>query len=341
VIELPISVLDLVLIQSHTTADQALVQMVTFARRAERWGFHRFWVAEHHGSPAVASNAPPILVARLAAETSAIRVGSGGVMLPNHSPVVVAEQFGSLGALDPGRIDLGVGRGPGAVNPDYVALLRRGAPPASDEEYAGEIGALLRYFTAEESRAVRVSLAEGYAPQIWLLASSEAGAGLAARFGLPLSFAHHIKPENTASALALYRERFQPSRWLDHPYAMVSVQVVCADTDEKADAMARPAELLQAQLVSGQAARLLTPEEAAGHRFTQKETEFIATRRNGQAQGSPQKVGKQLAALVGQANPDELMVMTPVYDLDDRLRSFELLTEQVLSPQSPGSLTGR
>jgi luciferase family oxidoreductase group 1 len=335
VIELPISVLDLALVQSGSSIDGSLVQMIAMARRAEQLGFHRFWVAEHHGSPAFASTVPPVLVARLAAETSSIRIGSGGVMLPNHPSVVVAEQFGTLGAFDPGRIDLGIGKGPGSPNAAYVDVLRRGAPPISDEDYADQIRTLLAYLTPDESRGVRVSVAEDYPPQIWLLASSESSAALAAELGLPLSFAHHIRPANTEAALAVYRERFKPSRWLDRPYVMVSVSVICAETDEHAEELARPSELLTAQYLTGQESKFPTPEEAARHRFTQKERDFLSTLQDGRLQGGPERVGQRLTELVGRISPDELMLETSLYNIETRMRSLELLTEHVISPRSP------
>jgi luciferase family oxidoreductase group 1 len=339
-INLPISVLDLALVQSGSTTGRALAQMIAFARRAEQLGFSRFWVAEHHGSPTFASTVPPVLVARVAAHTSSIRVGSGGVMLPNHSPLVVAEQFGTLGAFDPGRIDLGVGKGPGSVNAAYTDVLRRGAPPVSDEDYASQVRTLLSYLTPDESRGVRVSIAEDNPPQVWLLASSEASAALAAELGLPISIAHHIRPANTEPALAVYRERFKPSRWLDRPYAMVSTSVICAETDEHAEELAQPADVLAAQFLTGQGSKFPTPEEAARHRFTPTEADFIGTLRNGQLRGGPETIGRHLTELVSRLSPDELILATPLYDIEDRTRSLELITEWVVCPRSPAFAEG-
>ena len=216
-IDLPVSVLDAGFWQDGAAAGQSLADMVVLARRAEQLGFLRFWVTEHHSSRIINGAAPPVIIGRVAAATVSIRVGAGGVMLPNHSPVAVAEQFGTLGALDPGRIDLGIGQGSGSFNAAYIDALRLGTPPLSSEGYGSRIRELLGYLQADEARTVRVALAEDYPPEVWLLSSSPASAGLAAEIGLPLSFAYHINPAATQESLALYRARFSPSRWLDRP----------------------------------------------------------------------------------------------------------------------------
>jgi luciferase family oxidoreductase group 1 len=200
-IDIPVSVLDTALVLSGTPASQALSHTLTVARQAERLGFRRFWVAEHHGSPAFASVAPAALVAWLAAETESIRVGSGGVMLPNHLPLIVAEQFGSIGALGGDRIDLGIGKGTGTADSAVADLLRRGAPSPSDEAYADEVRQLLGYFTPSGSSGVVAPIPESYPPQVWLLGSGESSATLAAELGLPMAVAHHIRPGTTESAL--------------------------------------------------------------------------------------------------------------------------------------------
>jgi luciferase family oxidoreductase group 1 len=267
--------------------------------------------------------------------TSSIRVGSGGVMLPNHSPVVVAEEFGTLGAFDPGRIDLGIGRGPGSIDPAFAQVLRRGAPPVTDEDYAAQVRALLEYLTPDSSRSVRVGIAEQYPPQVWLLSSSEAGAALAAELGLPLSFACHIRPANAESALTLYRDRFKPSRWLDRPYVMVSVWATCAETDERARELARPADLQFTRLLTRKDGKFPTPEEAAGHRFTAEEEAFLARFRDGHLYGGPETMRRRVTDIAERLRPDELMVQVPVYGVDQRLRSLELITEHVVSPRYP------
>jgi luciferase family oxidoreductase group 1 len=334
VLDLPISVLDLGLVQAGTASGQALSQLVTLAQRAEQLGFHRFWIAEHHGSPFVSSTVPPVLVARLAAATSSIRVGSGGVMLPNHSPVVVAEQFGTLSAFDPGRIDLGVGRGPGSSNAAYIEALRQGAPPVTDEDYAAQVRALVGYLTPDSSRDVRVTMAEEYPPQVWLLSSSEAGAALAAELGLPLAFASHIKPANSESALAVYRDRFTPSRWLDRPQVMVSVWAICAETDERARELARPADIQFVRvMMAHQEGEFLSLQEAARYRFTAEEEDFLAAFRDGHLYGDPETIRRSITDIVDRLRPDELMIQVPVYDVDHRTRSLELITKHVVSPR--------
>jgi len=215
--DVPVSVLDTALVLSGRPASEALSHTVTVARQAEALGFRRYWVAEHHGSPAFASVAPAALVAWLAAETESIRVGSGGVMLPNHLPLIVAEQFGSIGALGGGRIDLGIGKGTGAANTTVAGILRRGAPAPSDEAYAGDVRQLLGYFTPGGSSGVGAPLPESYRPQVWLLASGESSARLVAELGLPMAVAHHIRPGSSQSALEVYRRQFKPSRSLAAP----------------------------------------------------------------------------------------------------------------------------
>jgi luciferase family oxidoreductase group 1 len=320
--DVPVSVLDTALVVSGKPGSEALSQAVTVARQAERLGFRRFWVAEHHGSPAFASVAPAVLVAWLAAETESIRVGSGGVMLPNHLPFIVAEQFASIGALGGGRIDLAIGKGTGAANPAVADILRRGAPSLSDEAYASEVRQLLGYFTPGESSGVGAPMPESYPPQVWLLGSSESSATLAAELGLPLAVANHIRPGSTEPALDVYRRQFKPSRWLDRPYAMVSVTVICAETAERAEELARPYEVLIAQALTGQKSPLSTADQAAAHTFTPRERQVISTLRAGEVRGDAGQVQRGLAALTDRLAPDELIATIPVYEIQDRLRAL-------------------
>jgi len=323
--DVPLSVLDTALVLSGKPASQALSHAVTVARQAERLGFRRYWVAEHHGSPAFASVAPAVLVAWLAAETEAIRVGSGGVMLPNHLPFIVAEQFGSIGALGGDRIDLGIGKGTGAANATAADMLRRGVPSPSDEEYASEVRQLLGYFTPGGSSGAGAGMPESYPPQVWLLGSGESSAALAAELGLPMAVANHIRPGRTESALDVYRRQFKPSRWLDRPYVMVSVTVICADTRERAEELARPYEVLIAQALTGQKSALFTTGEAAQYSFTAREREVIATLREGGVRGDAGQIRSGLAALTGRFAPDELIVSVPVYEIEDRLLALEAI----------------
>jgi luciferase family oxidoreductase group 1 len=320
-----VSVLDTALVQAGKPASEALSHTVTAAREAERLGFRRFWVAEHHGSPAFASVSPAALVAWLAAETESIRIGSGGIMLPNHLPFIVAEQFGLIRALAGDRVDLGIGRGTGAANEAAAELLRRGAPPVSEDVYASEVRQLLGYFTPGGSSGLVAPVPESYPAQVWLLGSGESSAALAAELGLPMAVAHHIRPGRTESALEVYRRQFKPSQWLDRPYAMVSVSVICAETGERADELARPYEVLIAQALTGQKSPLFTREQAARYTFTPGERQLIASLREGGVLGDASQVQRGLAALTSRFAPDELIVMVPVYEIQDRIQALEVI----------------
>ena len=335
--EVPLSVLDLSPVAAGTTAGQALRQTTELAQRTEQLGYRRFWVAEHHNMPAIASSAPAVLIAHLAAATSTIRVGSGGVMLPNHAPLVVAEQFGTLEALHPGRIDLGIGRAPGTDQ--FTALaLRRTMEGLSAENFPAELLDLIRLFTGEDAPA-RITATPGLGdmPAIWLLGSSGFSAQLAGLLGLPFSFAHHFSSANTVPALALYRESFRPSQWLERPQAMVAVNVICADTDERAGWLAGPAALSFLRLRSGMPQPMASPEEAAAYPYTPGEREIAWGRFADQALGSPDTVRAQLSGLLERTGADELMLTTMVYDIADRIRSFELVTEKVAPALRRGS----
>ena len=224
-IDVPLSVLDLAPVAAGTTSGRALRQTTELAQRAEQLRYHRFWVAEHHNMPAIASSAPAVLIAHLAAATTKIRVGSGGVMLPNHAPLVVAEQFGTLEALHPGRIDLGIGRAPGTDQ--FTALaLRRTMQGLSAEAFPAELDNLMQLFAGAGDARITAMPGRGDRPAIWLLGSSGYSAQLAGLLGLPFSFAHHFSAVNTEPALALYRQYFRPSQWLAEPYAMVAVSAI-------------------------------------------------------------------------------------------------------------------
>ncbi|MEV4755608.1 LLM class flavin-dependent oxidoreductase [Micromonospora sp. NPDC049559] len=327
-IDVPLSVLDLAPVAAGARVGEALQYTTELARRTEELGYRRFWVAEHHNMPAIASSAPAVLIAHLAAHTSTIRLGSGGVMLPNHAPLVVAEQFGTLEALHPGRIDLGIGRAPGTDQATALAL-RRTVEGLSAENFPQELADLINYFTGERPHPITASPGRGDKPDVWLLGSSGFSAQLAGLLGLPFSFAHHFSSANTLPALALYRQHFRPSRWLDRPYAMVAVNAVCAETDERAEWLAGPAGLSFLKLRSGRPEPLVSPEEAAAYPYTELEREFVLQRRHGQALGSPETVRGQLAALLASTEADELMLTNMIYDSADRIRSYELIAEKV------------
>lgn len=325
-INVPLSVLDLSPVAAGRTAGEALRQTTGLAQRTEELGYRRFWVAEHHNMPSIASSAPAVLIAHLAAVTSRIRVGSGGVMLPNHPPLVVAEQFGTLEALHPGRIDLGIGRAPGTDQRTALAL-RRTMEGLSAERFPEELATLIGLFAGEEP--ITATPGRGDEPAIWLLGSSGYSAQLAGLLGLPFSFAHHFSSASTVPALALYRQSFRPSRWLERPHAMVAVSAICADTDEQAQWLAGPAALSFLHLRRGMPQPLATPAEAAAYPYSELEREQAAERFAGQAVGSPDTVRQRLAALIERTGADELMLTTMVYDITDRVRSFELIAEKV------------
>jgi luciferase family oxidoreductase group 1 len=327
----PLSVLDLAPVVSGSTPADALQATRELARRVETLGFTRFWVAEHHNMPGVASSAPPVLIGAIAAATQTIRVGSGGVMLPNHPPLVVAEQFGTLAALYPGRIDLGLGRAPGT---DQVTAraLRRSVEPLSDDDFPRQLSELVGFFRGgfpddHPYRAIQAVPGYGEAPPIWLLGSSGYSAQLAGMLGLPFAFAHHFMARNTLPALELYRRSFEPSGVLPAPYAMVAVQVIAADTDEQAQALALPGALSFLRLRSGTPIQLPTVEEAAAYPWRPDERAFAAQRQEGQAIGSIETVRRQLSELLAATQADELMVTTMVPDTAARLHSMQLVRD--------------
>jgi luciferase family oxidoreductase group 1 len=333
----PLSVLDLAPVVSGSTAGAALRNSVQLAQLADERGFRRYWVAEHHNMPGIASSAPAVLIAHLASETERIRVGSGGVMLPNHTPLVVAEQFGMLEALHPGRIDLGIGRAPG-TDPVTAAALRRSVDALSAEDFPEQLMDLLGFFSGEfpeehPYRSIAAVPGRGNMPSIWLLGSSGYSAQVAGLLGLPFAFAHHFSAENTIPALRLYREAFRPSTVLEKPYAMIGVSVICANDDEQAARLAAPGILSFVRLRSGRPGPLPTPQEAADYHFLPSERRIVESRRASQVLGGPDTVRHQLEALLADTGADELMVTTMVYDQADRLRSYERIAELAGLPE--------
>lgn len=318
----PLSVLDLAPVASGSTVGQALRNSVELAQHVERLGYRRHWVAEHHNMPGIASSAPAVLIAHLAAATSTLRVGSGGVMLPNHQPLVVAEQFGMLEALHPGRIDLGIGRAPG-TDPVTMHALRRAADPGADDLPA-QLEELRAYFAGTIPR-IRAVPGAGHLPELWLLGSSDFSARLAGELGLPFSFAYHFMPQNVLPALAVYRTHFTPSETLAEPHVMVGVAVVCAETDDDARNLHEPARLAFLRLRRGQPSTFPSPEEAAAYDYSDDERAFVDGWTASHVVGSPGTVGHRLNALQQATGADELILTTNVYDHADRLRSYELV----------------
>jgi luciferase family oxidoreductase group 1 len=326
----PLGVLDLAPIPEGSTAGGALRATIALAQRTEELGFTRFWVAEHHGMPGVASSSPPVLIAHIAGATRAIRVGSGGVMLPNHSSLVVAEQFGMLEALHPGRIDLGIGRAPGTDQATARALHPRAAEGRGPDDFPRQLADLLGFFTGSwpenhPYRQVHAVPGEGNGPGLWLLGSSGYSAQVAGALGLPFAFAHHFMPHNTLPALDLYHSSFRPSQALREPYSMIAAGVVCADTDSRSRFLAGASALSFLRLRTGRPGRVPTPEEAAAQPYSDLERAFIEDRQATQYIGAPDTVLAGLTDLVKRTGVNELMITTLTHDPADRLRSFELV----------------
>jgi luciferase family oxidoreductase group 1 len=324
--EVPLSVLDLSPIVSGSDAGDALRNTIDLARFTESLGYHRYWVAEHHNMPGIASSATAVLIGHVAAATDQIRVGSGGVMLPNHAPLVVAEQFGMLEAFHPGRIDLGIGRAPGTDQRTALAL-RGSAAALAAEQFPQQLGELMAYFDPDENRAVHAVPAEGNKPPFWLLGSSGYSAQLAGALGLPFAFAHHFSAQNTLPASRLYRESFRPSETLSEPYLMLGAAVTCADTDERAKWLAAPGGLSFLSLRRGRPIPLPSPEEADAYEYSDMDRAFISDRMSTQYVGSPETVRKGLEDLVSETGANELMITTMTHDPADRRRSYELVAE--------------
>jgi luciferase family oxidoreductase group 1 len=334
----PLSVLDLAPVGDGYTPADALAHSVELVRLAERLGYTRHWVAEHHNMPGIASSSPAVLIAHLAGATSTIRVGAGGVMLPNHASLVVAEQFGTLEAMHPGRIDLGIGRAPGTDPVTAAALRRLDVDRLGVDDFPEQLRDLLAYFDGSHPRIVAVP-GRGYRPALWMLGSSDYSAQVAGVLGLPFSFAHHFAAANTLAAVEAYRSSFRPSAELPEPYVMLGVPVICADTDERAQWLAGPSRLSFVRLRQGRPSPLPTPEAAAEYVFTPMEREIARSWMSPLVAGSPSTVAAGLEELVARTRADELMVTTMVHGHADRLRSYELVADAwSLSPSgaTPG-----
>ncbi len=326
----PLSVLDLTPIVQGGDAARALREARDVAVHVERLGYRRYWVAEHHNMPGVASAATAVVIAHVGAATSTIRVGAGGVMLPNHVPLVVAEQFGTLDALFPGRVDLGLGRAPG-TDPLTARALRRHL--AGDAEgFPDDVVELLGYFHREPGAPVRAVPGEGAAVDVWILGSSLFGARLAAVLGLPFAFASHFAPAQLSRALEVYRGVFRPSERLAKPHAMLGVNVVAADTDAEAARLLTSLQQTFLSLRRGRPGPLPPPVEGFAERLTLEERAALAEVLSCTFAGSPDTVRRGLEGLVARTGADELIVSTHVYDHAARLRSFTLTAEAMGSP---------
>jgi luciferase family oxidoreductase group 1 len=322
---IPLSILDLAPVTEGATPADALRNTLDLARHAERLGYRRYWLAEHHNMLGIASAATAVLIGQVAAATRTIRVGAGGIMLPNHPPLVIAEQFGTLESLFPGRIDLGLGRAPG-TDPLTARALRR--DEARADAFPQEVREL-QYFLAplEEGQRVQAVLGAGTRVPIWILGSSLFGAQLAALFGLPYAFASHFAPEALMPALEVYRTRFQPSEQLERPHAMVGVNVFAAASDAEARRLFTSAQQAFTRMLRGTRGRLQPPIDDIEAFWTPGEKARVSQMLGCSFVGAPQTVAAGLAEFVTRTGADELIVASAIYDHAARVRSYELLAE--------------
>lgn len=323
---IPLSVLDLSPIVAGATAADALRNSLDLAQHAERWGYLRYWVAEHHNMPGVASAATAVVICHLAQGTRTIRVGSGGVMLPNHSPLIVAEQFGTLESLFPGRIDLGLGRAPG-TDPLTTYALRRGAGFDSDT-FPRDVAELQAYFReVSPGQKVRAVPGAGLRVPIWILGSSVFGAQLAAELGLPFAFATHFAPNLLMQALAIYRGGFTPSESLAEPYVMLALPVVAAASVNEARRLFTSNQQQMLNLRRGQPAQLPPPVDDMDALWTRDEKALVEHTYQYAILGDPQAVRRGLETFIERTEANELMITCQVFEHTARLRSYELVAE--------------
>jgi luciferase family oxidoreductase group 1 len=326
-----LSVLDQSPVRVGGTAADAFAETLQLAQATERWGYHRYWLAEHHATEGLAGSAPEVLIARVAAATSAMRVGSGGVMLSHYSPLKVAETFRVLETLYPGRIDLGIGRAPGSDQLTARAL-QAGPGAAGVEYFPSQVADLLGYLGGglpadHPFASIRVTPAGPTRPDVWLLGSSDQSALVAAYLGCAFSFAHFITDQGGAEIMAAYRARFRPSPHLKAPLGSIGVFVLCADTEAEAQRIGKSRDLWRLRLDLGHLGPIPTVEEAEAYPYSREERLRIAFNRRRMAIGAPEQVKEQLIALAGQYGIEELVVVSICYDFAARLRSYELLAQ--------------
>ncbi|HEX2610074.1 MAG TPA: LLM class flavin-dependent oxidoreductase, partial [Gemmatimonadales bacterium] len=319
----PLSVLDLAPIPEGSDAAEALRRSLDLAQHAEPWGYQRFWLAEHHSMPGIASAATSVVIAHVAGGTSSIRVGAGGIMLPNHAPLVIAEQFGTLASLFPGRIDLGLGRAPGSDQLTIRALRRY---HSAADSFPNDVAELMYYFRpVEPGQAVQAVPGAGLEVPIWILGSSLYGAQLAAAMGLPFAFASHFAPAMMTEAIQLYRTGFRPSDQLKRSYLMLGVNVVAAETDEEARFLFTSLQQAFINLRLGRPGRLPPPVSGFGDRLDAMARSILDQALGRAIVGSPDTVRRGLRAFATETGADELMITSQIFDHDARLRSFEIV----------------
>ena len=328
---LKLSVLDLVPVSSGMTAGRALQNTLDLARRADALGCTRYWLAEHHNMSGIAGSSPEILIGQVARETARMRVGSGGIMLPNHAPLKVAEAFLTLEALFPGRIDLGIGRAAG-TDPRTASALRRSASGTGGDDLPGQLDDLFAFAGGgfgenHPFRPVSAVPAGVPLPPVWLLGSSDFSARLAGQRGLGFVFAHHINPDGAGEAMRLYRENFSPSEHLGVPQAIITASVLCAETAEQAEALAPTLDLAWLRLRRGSPAPFPTPEEGRAYPYTFSDRMQVRDTRRRLILGDPQGVRAQICRLSSETDADEVMVTTITHGHAERVRSYELLAQ--------------
>ncbi len=318
------SVLDLAPITAGGTASESFRHSADLAQHAEKWGYNRYWLAEHHSMPGIASSATAVVIGHIASATNTIRVGSGGIMLPNHAPLIIAEQFGTLESLFPGRIDLGLGRAPGTDQVTMRALRRQNQSDGQD--FPEQLEELRSYFKTGR-KYVRAIPGEGLNTPIWLLGSSGFSARLAGDLGLPFSFASHFSPDNTMSALALYRRHFNNSGVIDKPYAMLGVNVIAADTDEEAEKLATSMQQQFLNLIRNNTVPLQPPVDNMDELWSDFEKAALQQQLGASIIGGPDTVKQKLKTFIEDTEADEIMVNAQIFDHNARLRSFEIVAD--------------
>ena len=319
---IPFSVLDLSPITEGSDAAQSFRNTLDLARHTEALGYHRYWLAEHHGMPGIASAATAVLIGHVAGGTTTIRVGAGGIMLPNHSPLVIAEQFGTLESLHPGRIDLGLGRAPGSDQATARALRRTLSSEA--DEFPRDVVELMDYMSATPRQSVRAVPGIGTQVPVWILGSSLFGAQLAAMLGLPYAFASHFAPQQMMDAVALYRSTFKPSAQLDKPYVMLGFNVFAADTDEEAHILATSMQQAFVNLRSGRPGRLQPPKPGYYQQVGPAERALLDSVLSCATIGSPTTIAQGLQDFVERTGADELMITSQMFDHTARKRSYAI-----------------
>jgi luciferase family oxidoreductase group 1 len=320
---IPFSVLDLAPVTEGGGVGQSLRNSLDLARHAERWGYRRYWLAEHHGMAGVASAATSVVIGHIAGGTRTIRVGAGGIMLPNHPPLMIAEQFGTLEALHPGRIDLGLGRAPGSDAATMTALRR--APGA--DTFPQDVLELMDYLEDEPAGRVRAVPGQGAKVPVWILGSSLYGAQLAAKLGLPYAFASHFAPGAMMQAIEVYRERFEPSPQLAEPYVMLGFNVFAADTDDEGQLLMTSVQQAFAALRTGRPGLLKPPVRDFARQLDPLQRTMLAEALSCSAAGSPETVRTALQAFIDRTGADELMITAQIYDHAARVRSYEITAE--------------